>query len=302
MQAHEALLEGRTLIDNILARGSNPLAASKEPDSFQNRDIFTISKWLMKEASPFAWDASISEKVITASKAVPDDTLLTHWNLPEKIAWWHFERPLDPGIDNPDSHPIRALLIGWSGDSFFVEMWIDMEGRSLPNQTYTWKNGESIREMLERAKNGYTQLYLTPNGKYYGEGSQDVELFGKLSEFSAKFILAAIAWMSQKIAVVTEGTIERHRRKDYERIYGKKPAPVKVVQLRRIERKDYQKTGETNSVEWNVQWVVTGHFRNQVCGPGRKDRKLTWIDAYIKGPEDKPMKEPASKVAYEVRR
>lgn len=34
-----------------------------------------------------------------------------------------------------------------------------------------------------------------------------------------------------------------------------------------------------------VQWLVRGHWRNQVCGAGMRDRRPTWIEPYWKGPE-----------------
>jgi len=38
-----------------------------------------------------------------------------------------------------------------------------------------------------------------------------------------------------------------------------------------------------------VQWLVRGHWRNQVCGPQRSERRPTWISPYWKGPEDAPV-------------
>lgn len=37
------------------------------------------------------------------------------------------------------------------------------------------------------------------------------------------------------------------------------------------------------------QWWVSGHWRQQACGPGRRDRKPIWIDPYLKGPEGAPI-------------
>jgi hypothetical protein len=37
------------------------------------------------------------------------------------------------------------------------------------------------------------------------------------------------------------------------------------------------------------QWLVRGHWRNQVCGPARSERRATWIAPYWKGPVDAPM-------------
>lgn len=39
----------------------------------------------------------------------------------------------------------------------------------------------------------------------------------------------------------------------------------------------------------NHRWIVSGHYRNQPYGPGRKQHKTIWIAPYIAGPEDKPL-------------
>lgn len=36
----------------------------------------------------------------------------------------------------------------------------------------------------------------------------------------------------------------------------------------------------------SVQFLVRGHWRNQVCGAGRADRRYIWIEPYWKGPEE----------------
>ena len=38
-----------------------------------------------------------------------------------------------------------------------------------------------------------------------------------------------------------------------------------------------------------VQWLVRGHWRNQVCGPQRAMRRMTWIEPFWKGPIDAPI-------------
>lgn len=42
-------------------------------------------------------------------------------------------------------------------------------------------------------------------------------------------------------------------------------------------------------VEWAHRWQVRGHWRNQPYGPGRKQRRWTWIKAHTKGPENAPL-------------
>jgi hypothetical protein len=41
-----------------------------------------------------------------------------------------------------------------------------------------------------------------------------------------------------------------------------------------------------------VRTLVAGHWRNQVCGVGRRDRRLTWIEPFWRGPREAPISNP----------
>ena len=41
--------------------------------------------------------------------------------------------------------------------------------------------------------------------------------------------------------------------------------------------------------EYSCRWIVSGHYRNQPCGPGRTQRRRIWIAPYIAGPKDRPL-------------
>ena len=49
-----------------------------------------------------------------------------------------------------------------------------------------------------------------------------------------------------------------------------------------------QAAGERRKAEWHVKrrFVVRGHWRQQACGVGMKDRKAMWIAPHWKGPKD----------------
>lgn len=49
-------------------------------------------------------------------------------------------------------------------------------------------------------------------------------------------------------------------------------------------------TPKTGSAGWKVRqrFIVRGHWRNQPCGLGGSERKLTWIEPHWKGPKDGP--------------
>lgn len=64
---------------------------------------------------------------------------------------------------------------------------------------------------------------------------------------------------------------------------------VSVVQLRqRPPRKRTDQEGEGRIVDWSHRWIVDGHWRNQWY-PSLGIHQSRYIDAYEKGPEDKPL-------------
>ncbi|MGH1490568.1 MAG: hypothetical protein ACRBK7_14455 [Acidimicrobiales bacterium] len=65
---------------------------------------------------------------------------------------------------------------------------------------------------------------------------------------------------------------------------------VRVVRMRRKEAdSDHPGEDQGDDSSYTHQWVVSGHWRNQPCGPDRSQRRPVWISPYIKGPEDKPL-------------
>jgi hypothetical protein len=73
------------------------------------------------------------------------------------------------------------------------------------------------------------------------------------------------------------------------------PQGVQVVELRRAERaaRDADDAAEPDGGSernYSCQWVVDGHWRNQPFGPNREQRRLQWINAYVKGPDGLPLK------------
>ena len=49
--------------------------------------------------------------------------------------------------------------------------------------------------------------------------------------------------------------------------------------------KSYKSISFANGKSLDVRFVVRGHWRNQVCGINRSERKLIWIKPFWKGPE-----------------
>lgn len=68
------------------------------------------------------------------------------------------------------------------------------------------------------------------------------------------------------------------------------PPKVTVIRLRREVSSLDREPGES-LVEWQHRWMVRGHWRWQAYGPGRSERKRIWINPFVKGPEDAPLKQ-----------
>ncbi len=64
-------------------------------------------------------------------------------------------------------------------------------------------------------------------------------------------------------------------------------APPIVVDKKIIEAAEAI-TESGNSPRWKVKarFVVRGHYRKQVCGPKRTERRMTWIRPFWKGPKE----------------
>jgi hypothetical protein len=64
---------------------------------------------------------------------------------------------------------------------------------------------------------------------------------------------------------------------------------VTIVELRRPINKPRNDGPATSGRQFQRRWWVSGHWRQQVCGPSNSQRRPTWIEPYTKGPQDAPL-------------
>lgn len=118
-------------------------------------------------------------------------------------------------------------------------------------------------------------------------------------ETAARLFLAALLFSEQRLAVVAK---EPHPRPWQARQQFDPAQHIPehlVVTLRSLEHKHGEPTG--NAPDWQYQWAVRGHWRQQFYASDRSHRPV-WIQPYIKGPDDKPLKERAAGVLFDVAR
>ena len=305
---------------------------------------WAVDKLIMEDAVPFSWSTESIEAVLAASRTIPPDTVLNVWNLDTNAAWWYFDQELPfPTINGIDGIPpeiasktgVKAMSIGWvlhapevakfpaGTDVRIVERAI-REGppkkrmlavaswlldplkrwTMIPSQTMQWELNDSLEELMRKSKTKHQHLY-GPGGKWERVAHVHEDVFMNAAEGMARFILAGLAWLNQKVPILvqSEGHIERHRRKEYQKKVNPSVTHVKVISLRRVER---QKAADPDTApgakrEYSVRFPVDGHWRNQPYGPKRHERRLIWISPFIKGPADKPLRVPEHKI-YKVNR
>lgn len=117
-----------------------------------------------------------------------------------------------------------------------------------------------------------------------------------------QWVVAASTFLRQEFFTLEKTVCPRHARKRLEK-KGITPCDIQVVALRkRPSRKEEPKDllVETKEVEWNWQWTVKGHLRQQWYASLGKHLPV-YIHPFIKGPDDKPLK-PRTTPIYTVTR
>lgn len=102
-------------------------------------------------------------------------------------------------------------------------------------------------------------------------------------------IIKYLAFVNQRLLVSGEVEASRAVRKRFAREQPDLGTTVQFVTLRKRQY-PHQTDGEVHHLNWACQWWVSGHWR--VYDRGTPLERAVWIEPYIKGPEDKPLKAP----------
>lgn len=159
----------------------------------------------------------------------------------------------------------------------------------------------------------WTQIQLTP-GQLVGDRVREFEagVFdrdapgtgnyppGRDSEMrhEIRWVYTAMHLMSQKLATTVEYKTSSLARQMASRKNLAIQPFIKVVTLRRMEQ-DRPK-GESQPRDWQWQWLVGGHWRNQWYEHDKVHRRI-FIESYVKGPADKPLRMPQNTIVKVVR-
>jgi hypothetical protein len=187
----------------------------------------------------------------------------------------------------------------------FVMSRLPLGGRlqdvCIPTTAWIWHDGTRLSQLPSRLLREYDRIYKDGT---MGDEYADAEVTMAASMAFSKFFMAAAAWLRQKIVVESHGgTGIRQAARQLQREHKLAETPrVRIVELRRsqyVKREDAVAMDGTGR-HLSVRFVVKGFWRSQWY-PSRKEHAPKYIESYLKGPQDAPLKAAAPTV-YVVRR
>lgn len=292
---------------------------------------------VLTTADTFYMSSPFAHLVEHARQTVPDDLAYDHHWLIAPRGWLWLPHSFTcpslegaPEVDGRLSVDPMVRAIGWQPIA---------EGREVFNGTEADK--QAHRQMTTRAKanttqflmfqdfRDYTNIQVAANG-YRGRAPQEgfgcwsyfmlepgqtlgsrIELFeskqstGKYVQLAdrqthplheMRLLWATLFLMAQRLATTVQHETDRATRRRAERAQQVAPPFIRVVTLRRLEQ-ERPRNPTPADVDWQWQWEVRGHWRRHPTDA----TKQVYVETYIKGPEDKPLK-PGSHKLFAARR
>ncbi len=260
--------------------------------------------WASQEMTRVALDASEDLPEWSAAAILPAPTGMLIWEggMPEmplaglpQQAW-----PTGPlGTPVPPHVPIQG--VAWAQQGGYVHLITLIESHRLESaspvpiripDTRLWV-GSSVEPLPG------TDLIATRNTNEPPEALQEEDgLTGRVHalEGAATGVVMATAatWilMQQPTVATPRRIMPRGRAYRTAKHRGREQNEgVSVIDLRRIEH-DHDNTSEHDGEPgrtYHHRWIVRGHWRQQAHGPGRTQRRPTWVPSYIKGPAGAPL-------------
>jgi hypothetical protein len=200
------------------------------------------------------------------------------------LFWFPVGQSAKPGVNKIMVHGFNDATAGVDGS---LESWINKIKERGHNEvpTFRW----IWRTMVEYKNNEPIAISKTDpmieiiNKAWKGTGIVPTNAAQVLHALSLLMKQEKEVITIEKKSLVSKSQIKRAKKK-------KIPTEVTVIDVFR----SYETSGtstHTYNREYSRRWLVVGHWRWQRCkdpNTGEPTRKRVWVNAYIKGPKDKP--------------
>lgn len=243
----------------------------------------------MIDAKSFYWSPMMVSVVKASSAALPGETIVDADLLPVRAGWWWFGgENAHLVVRGQNKFPRRVASLAWllypEGETqkiwvaAFSRDWPEINSRALHT---VWNGWVHVGRQLNEIDAEFQSVHQLPD-------------VGDLFELW-RFLVAGLLFIRQRVLVGSPTVIGRGARKRVEKVT--KETSLQIVHLRKAETLRGHIVERTNA-EFACQWWVRGHWHQQPYKDGVRPK---WIDPFIKGPSEAPMKAPTEKVFAVVR-
>lgn len=272
---------------------------------------------LFMRAQPYYVSDRITDLLVRTAETFPKVPIFPQ-DLPSRVGWVYFDRPVDiplgpiTNLGAQDAHTFKLRGVVWelmrpSTTGFYRNEYFDLGAYKDTITVHLFEEPDNPQAVPEHPAI-FSMFWMWRLGSNWSEvrrpavGDQSHYFAAiALTQRLQRLLQAFFAFLDQTIFEAPRARAPRFFRRQAERAGWKREPEVAVVQLRKRET---PYTGaskdEHRPVDWQWQWAVSGHWRNQFY-PSEGRHKAIWIEPYVKGDPTKPMKPPKPKVFAVVR-
>ena len=212
--------------------------------------------------------------------------------------WAYFERPVLCPFPRPSSHTggatglwkVKGLLWGPQPQGlnlciFIQHPWsshVPCSGMTNVSWSSSWVHAWDFT---------HSRAGLSPGGVHFSRFADR-----DLSHWISKLYFSLFAFIRQTCISIQATPPSRPIRRHLPPTFRAEPV-IRIIQLRR--RSPAANGRGTQPRDYSCRWLVRGHWRNQFY-PSSKNHRPRFIPAYVKGPDDKPLKRAAKVSLFAV--
>lgn len=276
----------------------------------------------LQHGDTFFMNEKFCSLVEHARETVPDDLCFdSSWmQAPQGWLWLHspFSVPLPdsaaeilPAGTELKANTLHVSAIGWrpvpEGQQTAKGMSGDVAGRVASKGAYQFLTFQDFSLYRKDSEGfGCWSYFMLQDGdklidrirqfegisKEVGGAYRDSRETDTMHEI--RWIYSAFYLMAQRLAMSVQHQTDRNTRRRNEFARTPVTPQIRVITLRRMEEAR-EKEGKSGSIDWQWQWAVRGHWRNQYY-PSENTHKPVFVESYTKGPTDKPFRAAPAKL------
>lgn len=276
-----------------------------------NEEVDRYVAEALERAAPFYVSRPITQLLSAAVETVPPVTLAEQM-VPTYSGFVYFEAPLPlPALPVEADMP-RGFVPG--GGPLAAFTWYPVDATELHDphgEAIPFEAGMSLQLVFLREdatflhavaavpwKLGTTQNVQRDGRKIAVDPAFDdqddvvwTEAAHARMDREMDYVAAFFSFLEQKLIRHAPARVPRSTRHRIERNQWQVEPVVNVITFRGVDYVRPEGGGDSSPIEWNCQWLVRGHWRQQFY-PSEDRHRAIWINPYVKGPEDQPLKKP----------